>query len=88
MTLSRRTFLGLAAGIAALPLVSEIVRAQTYPSRPVRIIVGNAPGGATDIFARLIGDWLSKRLGQPVIVENHPGAGGAVGGRDGPALAC
>lgn len=79
MTFSRRTFLGQAAGIAALPLVSEIVCAQTYPSRPIRIIVGYAPGGATDILARLIGVWLSKRLGQPVIVENHPGAGSAVG---------
>jgi len=78
MTFSRRTFLGQAAGIAALPFVSEIVCAQTYPSRPIRLVVGYAPGGATDILARLIGGWLSKRLGQPVIVENHPGAGSAV----------
>lgn len=61
-----------------LPLVSEIVCAQTYPSRRIGVIVGYAPGGATDILARLIGGWLSKRLGQPVIVENHPGAGSAV----------
>lgn len=79
MTFSRRTLLGQAGGIVVLPLVSEIVCAQTYPSRPIRIIVGYAPGGATDILARLIGVWLSKRLGQPVIVENHPGAGSAVG---------
>ena len=78
MTLSRRAFLRQTAGIAVLPLVSEIVCAQTYPSRPIRVIVGYAPGGATDILARLIGGWLSKRLGQPVIVENHPGAGSAV----------
>ena len=61
-----------------LPLVSEIVCAQTYPSRRIGVIVGYTPGGATDILARLIGGWLSKRLGQPVIVENHPGAGSAV----------
>lgn len=77
MNFPRRAFLRLAGDVAMLPLVSQIVRAQTYPSRPLRIFVGNAPGGATDILARLIGDWLSKRLGQPVVVENHPGAGGA-----------
>src|SRR6185437_1888845 len=78
MRLSRRAFFRQAAGIAALPLVSELAYAQIYPSRPIRIVVGYAPGGATDILARLIGYWLSKRLGQPVIVENHPGAGSAI----------
>ena len=70
----RRQFLHLAAGAAALPAVSRFARAQAYPSRPVRIIVGFAPGGATDIMARLMGQWLSERLGQQFIVENRPGA--------------
>jgi tripartite-type tricarboxylate transporter receptor subunit TctC len=73
--LPRRQFLHLAAGVAALPAVSRIARAQTYPARPVRIIVGFPPGGATDISARLIGQSLSERLGQPFIIENRPGAG-------------
>jgi tripartite-type tricarboxylate transporter receptor subunit TctC len=75
MKLPRRNFLHLAAGAAALPVVSRIARAQTYPSRPVRIVVGLAPGGATDIVARLMGQWLSERLGQQFVIENRPGAG-------------
>jgi tripartite-type tricarboxylate transporter receptor subunit TctC len=74
MNLPRRRFLHLASGAIALPAVSRIARAQTYPSRPVRIIVGYPPGGATDILARLIGQWLSERLGHQFIVDNRPGA--------------
>ena len=71
----RRRFLHLAAGAAALPAISQIARAQAYPSRPVRIFVGYPAGGGVDITARLIGQWLSERLGQPFVIENRPGAG-------------
>jgi tripartite-type tricarboxylate transporter receptor subunit TctC len=76
--LARRGFLLLAGGAAALPILTRIARAQAYPSRSVRIVVGTAPGGAADILARLTGDWLSKQFGRPVIVENRTGAGGVV----------
>jgi tripartite-type tricarboxylate transporter receptor subunit TctC len=76
MKLPRRRFLHLAAGAAALLAVSQIARAQTYPSRPVRIVVGAPPGGTLDIVARLIGQRLSERLGQPFIIENRPGGAG------------
>src|SRR5512132_1945106 len=74
MKLPRRTFLHLATGAAVLPALSRIARAQAYPTRPVRIIVGWPAGGTTDIATRLMGQWLTERLGQPFVVENRPGA--------------
>jgi tripartite-type tricarboxylate transporter receptor subunit TctC len=79
MKLPRRKFLHLAAGAAALPAVSRVAWAQTYPMRPVRIIVGFAPAGTTDIAARLMGQWLSERLGQQFVIENRPGASTTIG---------
>jgi tripartite-type tricarboxylate transporter receptor subunit TctC len=78
MRLPRRTFLHLAAGAAALPVISRVARAQTYPTRPVRIIVGQAAGSGSDTVARLIGQFLSERLAQPFVIENRPGAGGNI----------
>jgi len=79
MTLPRRTFLSLAAGAAALPAAARMAWSQGYPSRPVRIVVGFPAGGATDIQARLMGQWLSERLGQQFIIENRAGASGNIG---------
>jgi len=79
MKLARRQLLALAGAAAALPARSLVARAQAYPSRPVRFIVAVAPGGGNDIFARLMGQWLSERLGQPFIVENRPGGGNNIG---------
>ena len=79
MKLPRRTFLRLAAGGAALPVAWRIARAQSYPSRPVHVIVATAAGGGNDIAARLIGQWLSEHFGQPFVVENRPGAGSNIG---------
>jgi tripartite-type tricarboxylate transporter receptor subunit TctC len=76
---ARRRFLHLAAGAAALPAASRIAKAQAYPTRPVRLILGYAPGNAPDIVARLMGQWLSERLGQPFVIENRPGAGSNFG---------
>jgi tripartite-type tricarboxylate transporter receptor subunit TctC len=79
MKFPRRQFLHLAVGAAVLPAVSRFAWAQAYPSRPVRIVVGVAPGSANDILARLMGQWLSERLDQPFIIENRPGAGTNIG---------
>jgi tripartite-type tricarboxylate transporter receptor subunit TctC len=79
MNLPRRKFLCLAAGAAALPALPHVARAQAYPSRPVRIVVGFPAGGAHDFQARLIGQWLTDRFGKPFVVENRPGASGTIG---------
>jgi tripartite-type tricarboxylate transporter receptor subunit TctC len=79
MILRRRQFLHLTVGAAAVPALSRIAKAQTYPTRPVRIIVPFAPAGTTDIVARVVAQWLSERLGQQFIVENRPGAGSNIG---------
>jgi len=78
MKLLRRKFLQLAAGAAALPVISHFARAQTYPSRPVRIVLGFPPGGPSDVLARIIGQWLSDSLAQPFIIESRPGASGNI----------
>ena len=79
MKVRRRTFLHSAMGAAALPALPGVARAQAYPSRPVRLVVGFPAGGATDIMARLMGDWLTERLGQQFLIENKPGASGNIG---------
>jgi tripartite-type tricarboxylate transporter receptor subunit TctC len=79
MDVPRRKFLHVAAGAAAFPAISSMTWAQTYPSRSVRLIVPFPPGGPNDVFARLIGQWLSERLGQPFIIDHRPGAGGNIG---------
>ena len=79
MKLPSRNFLHLAAGAAALPTVSRVTWAQTYPSRPVHIVVGFTAGGTGDITARLIGQWLSEQLGQQFVIDNRPGGGGYIG---------
>src|SRR5215475_9060198 len=79
MKLPRRRFLHLAAGTAVLPAVSRIARAQAYPARPVRLIVNLAPGGGLDFMSRIIGEYLSRSLGQQIVIENKPGAGGMLG---------
>ena len=79
MKILRRQFMHLAAGAAALPAAARLAKAETYPARPVHIIVPVPPGGALDIIARLIGQWLSQHLGQPFVIENRPGAGTNIG---------
>jgi len=78
MNVLRRQFMRMAAAAAVLPAAGQFARAQAYPARPVRILVGFAPAGTQDIFARLIGEWLSKGFGQTFVVENRPGAGGNI----------
>src|ERR1700746_2586105 len=75
MGLDRRNFMRLSASAAALPMMSRIASAQSYPSRPVQLLVGFAPGGGTDVMARLLQPALSERLGQQIVIENRPGAG-------------
>src|SRR5262245_21215281 len=79
MKLPRRAFLHLTAGAVALPAVSRIARAQAYPTRPVRFVPGYPAGGPAAIRARLIGQWVSERLGQPFVIDNRPGASSNVG---------
>src|SRR5262245_50360373 len=79
MTIARRKFLQLALAATALPATVGMARAQGFPSKPVRIVVGSAPGGPTDIMARFIGPWLAERLGQSFVVDNRPGAGTNIG---------
>jgi putative tricarboxylic transport membrane protein len=79
MILPRRQFLHLAAGAAALPALSSVARAQAYPAKPVRLVVQVPAGSAPDIIARVVGQWLSDRLGQPIVIDNRPGANGAIG---------
>src|SRR5262245_61972732 len=79
MKFPRRNFLHLAAGAATLPALSRIARAQAYPSRPVRVIVPATAGGGYDIVARLMGQWLSERLGQQFVIDNRPGGGTNIG---------
>ena len=79
MKLPRRQFLHLAAGAAALPITARIALALDYPVRPVRIVVGFAPAGGTDIIGRLVGQWLSEQLGQQFVIENRPGAASNIG---------
>src|SRR5207302_7458614 len=79
MKLPRREFLRLATGAAALPAFSRIARAQTYPARPITAIVPFAPGGGTDVPARIVGEHMSRTLGQQVVVQNIAGAGGTIG---------
>jgi tripartite-type tricarboxylate transporter receptor subunit TctC len=78
MMLQRRRFLQMAAGAAVLPGLSRIAMAQSYPTRPVRLVAGFPPGGAVDMVARLMGQWLSERLGTPFVIENRAGAGGNI----------
>jgi tripartite-type tricarboxylate transporter receptor subunit TctC len=79
MKLPRRTFLHLATGAAALPALSRIARAQAYPTRPVTLIVPFAPGGGTDVAARIVGEHMARTLGQQIVIQNIAGAGGTTG---------